>query len=78
MQGVSPDAQNPLPDRGLEWKQSPVAGCQRRGLLITNSLYEAGRLYYIKAFLEHIPFICDFDNFRWVRTSRLVEYIANH
>jgi hypothetical protein len=45
------DGQNPGADRGLEWKESPVAGCQRRGLSITDSLTGAGRLDYIKAFL---------------------------
>jgi hypothetical protein len=44
------DPQNLGADLGLEWKKSLVAGRQRRGLLITNSLTRAGRLYYIKAF----------------------------
>ncbi len=46
------DAQSPGADWGLEWKQSPVAGRQRQGISITDSLTEAGRLYYIKAFLS--------------------------
>ncbi len=45
------DSQDLGVDRGLEWKQSPVAGRQRRGLSITDSLTEAGRLDNIKAFL---------------------------
>jgi hypothetical protein len=58
MQGVSAeDARNPSVDWGLGWKQSLVAGRQRRGLSITDSLTGAGRLDYIKAFLGlHILF----------------------
>jgi hypothetical protein len=52
LQGVSAEAQNPSADQRLEREQSPVAGRQRRGLLITNSLTGAGRLDYIKAFLS--------------------------
>jgi hypothetical protein len=50
------DAQKPGADWGLVWKQSPVAGRQRRGLSITDSLTEAGRLYYYKAFLLFVLF----------------------
>jgi hypothetical protein len=42
-------------DLGLGWKQSLVAGRQRRGLLFTDSLTGAGRLEYIKAFLPLLP-----------------------
>jgi hypothetical protein len=68
LQGVTAeDAQNPSADRGLGWKEPPVAGLQRRGLSITDSLTGAGRLDWSK--IGELEICICWGDIYWIQMS---------